>query len=221
MDTSNLFYGFRGLIIFPDQRSIYNLNLKNDSESKNKIFREFFSTLEIDKKLESYYQKRVYYLIFKNKYDNVFHCQLARRKEYNKRELVENIIVEKEDDDYPYVNVFVDLKSQKFLIESNTQVFENYNTCEKVLGNIMNSNLKQKDIEISITPITEMEEFWGYFTGDTKVYSIDLKLIVPNIFDAEDDADKLLNGAKENIGSDIVNLGFRNSKGELRPLKKD
>ena len=37
----NLFYGFRGNIMFPDQLSIYNINLKNNSESKNKVFRNF------------------------------------------------------------------------------------------------------------------------------------------------------------------------------------
>ena len=124
--NGNLFYGFRGSILFPDQATIFNIGLQNDSNSKNAIFRDFFKMIENNKKLESQYQSRIYYLIFKNLYVDVLHCQLARRKQFNKRELRDNNIIELEDNDYPYVNIFIELKSQKFLIESNTQVFENY-----------------------------------------------------------------------------------------------
>ena len=125
MDVNNLFYGFRGSIVFPDQASIFNLDLKNDSSSKNIIFRNFFSMVEDNKKFESCYQSRIYFLIFKNKYNNILHCQLARKKQFSKRELIENDIVEVDDSDYPYVNVLVNLKSQKFINQSNTQVFKN------------------------------------------------------------------------------------------------
>ena len=63
----NLFYGFRGNILFPDQATIFSIGLQNDSNSKNYIFREFFGMIENNKKLESKYQSRTYYLIFKNK----------------------------------------------------------------------------------------------------------------------------------------------------------
>lgn len=39
MEVTNLFYGFRGNITFPEQATIYNYSLQNDSASKNKIFR--------------------------------------------------------------------------------------------------------------------------------------------------------------------------------------
>ena len=162
----NLFYGFRGNILFPNQSTIFNIGLPNDSNSKNKIFREYFQMIEKNKKLESQYQSRIYYLIFKNKYDDILHCQLARRKQFNKRELKDNNIIELEDDDYPYVNIFIELKSQKFLIESNTQVFENYNTCGKVIENIINNNLKEKDISIEMVQISEEQNFWKYFSDN-------------------------------------------------------
>ena len=76
--NGNLFYGFRGNILFPSQSTIFNIGLQNNSISKNKIFREYFIMIEEKKKLESQYQNRLYYLIFKNKYDDVLHCQLPR-----------------------------------------------------------------------------------------------------------------------------------------------
>ncbi len=217
--NNNLFYGFRGNILFPDQTTIFNSGLANNSESKNIIFRDFFTVIEETKKFESQYQSRIYYLIFKNKYDNILHCQLARKKQFNKRELIENDIIEKTDEDYPYVNIFIDLKGQKFLIESNTQVFENYNTCSNVIENIINSKLKDKDIRIELNPIIEEENFWNYFTETSKVYNIEFKLVVPNMFDAENDAINLLKEAQKNIGADIVNMNFCNQEGNLKPDK--
>lgn len=217
--NNNLFYGFRGNILFPDQASIFNLDLRNDSNSKNKIFRDFFDMIETEKKFVSQYQNRIYYLIFKNKYEDLLHCRLARKKQFSKRELVENDIIETEDNDYPYVNIFIDLKSQKFLIESNTQVFENYNTCSTVMENIINSNLKEKDIRIELNPIIEEENFWNYFSGNSKVFNIEFKLVAPNMFDAEDDANNFLKEAQKNVGSDIVTLNFCNQEGNLNPNK--
>lgn len=205
--------------MFPDQLSIYNINLKNNSESKNKVFRNFFEMIETTKKFESQYQNRIYYLIFKNKYENLLHCKLARKRQFNKRDLVDNDIIEMADNDYPYVNVFIDLKSQKFLIESNTQVFENYNTCSKVMENIINSNLKERDIRIDLNPIIEEENFWNYFDKKFKVYNIEFKLVAPNLFDANDDANNFLREAQENVGSNIVTLNFCNQEGNLNPNK--
>lgn len=218
--NGNLFYGFRGNILFPDQPTIFSIGLLNDSNSKNEIFREYFQMVEEKKKLESQYQSRIYYLIFKNKYDAILHCQLARRKQFNKRELKDNNIIELEDNDYPYVNIFIELKSQKFLIESNTQVFENYNTCSKVIENIINNNLKEKDIKIELNPISEEQNFWNYFHEKSKVYNIEFKLVSPNMFDAEDDATTFLKEAENNVGSSKVILNFCNEEGNLNPNKK-
>lgn len=219
MDESIVFYGFRGFITFPAQRSIFNMNISNDAEGKNKVFRNFFDFVQEKQMINSLYQSRTYILIFKNRYDDLIHCQLARKKKFSKRELVENNIVECEDNDYPYVNIFIDLKSQKFLVESKTLVFENYATCGTVLENIINNNFAEKDIKITLSQITEEENFWNYFNDESKVYNIELNLVSPNIFGAEDAADALLKDAQENVGSEKVSLKFSNSEGNLKPNK--
>lgn len=219
MTVENLFYGFRGSIVFPNQTSIFNMNLGNDSVSKNKLFRSFFNMIQETKKFESHYQRRIYYLIFCNKYDNIFHCKLARKKKFQKRDLVENDIVESKDEDYPYVNILVNLNSQKFLIESNTQVFENHITCKSVIENIINTNLKENDIRIVLESILEEENFWNYFNENEKIYNIEFKLISPNIFDTEDDVNKFLKDSEKNVGSNLVNINFCNPEGNLKPNK--
>lgn len=142
---------------------------------------------------------------------------ISKKKKFNKRELVENDIVETEENDYPYVNVFIALDSQKFLIESNTQVFKNYNTCSTVMENIINNKLRENDIRIELNPIIEEENFWNYFRTGTKVYNIEFKLVAPNMFDAEDDANNFLKEAQKNIGANVVTLNFCNQEGNIKP----
>lgn len=54
---NNSFFGFRGNISFPNQVSIYNFDLQNNSTSKNKIFRDFFNMIETKKCLNQNIRK--------------------------------------------------------------------------------------------------------------------------------------------------------------------
>lgn len=217
------FLCFRGNMSFPDQRSIFNLGLKDDSESKNKMFCFFFEELKKDSKIESVYQKREYYFIYINQYGNIMHCQLARKRLYNKFEMKENDrIINTKDEDFPYVNVFVELKSQKFLIQSNTQVFENYNTCRDVIQNIMNNFYRDsyKDVVIEINPILKEEEFWSFFGENKKIYNLHFSLCTPNLFGAETAATDFLDDVKENTGANHADITFSNSDGNIIPNRK-
>ena len=217
---NTVFYGFRGSMIFPKQISMYNIGLENNSECKNKIFNDFFEKLEKEKKLTSRYQNRVYYMIFKNKYENIIHCQLARRKKFYKRELKENDIVEMVDDDYPYVNIFIKLDSQMFFIESKTYVYQNYNTCSRVISNIINNNLNIDGITIVLENISDEQDFWKYFNGEIKVYKLVFNLVYPNIFKAADAASNFVKEAQEVTGADNLEITFENSKGDLKVNKE-
>ena len=219
MDNT-VFYGFRGNMLFPKQISMYNIELENTSECKNKVFKDFFTKLEKEKKLTSKYQNRVYYMIFKNKYENILHCQLARRRKFYKRELKDNDIIELIDDDYPYVNIFIKLDSQMFFIESKTAVYQNYNTCSNVISNIINNNLNIDGITIILENISNEQDFWKYFDGETKVYKLEFNLVYPNIFKAADAASNVVREAQEATGADSLEIVFHNSKGDLNPNKE-
>lgn len=219
MEEAIEFYGFRGNIIFPAQITLFNFGLANNSRDKNQVFKSFFEKLKEDGRIDSKYQKRKYYLIFISQYDTIVHCQLARERIYDKYEMTSKKIIGTKDQDYPFINVFIELKSQKFLIESKTTIFENYNTCSDVIKNIMNKYLKSIEAEININPILEEQEFWNFFNCDNEVKSLNFNLAVPNLFDASDDATDFLNAARDNIGASNVSLNFSNSKGELKPNK--
>lgn len=220
MNNSIDFYSYRGNIIFSDQITIFNAGLENNSKTKNQIFNEFFQELRRRTKLDSEFKKRVYYLIYINQYDSIIHCQLARQREFNKYEMTKEKVVDKKEKDYPYVNIFIELKSQKILIESNETIFENYNTCSDVIQNIMNKHIRVNDTSICINPIIKEEEFWDFFNTENKVYTIDFSLCAPNLFDAEDDAINFLKEAEKNVGANNVSLKFSNNAGELKPNKR-
>lgn len=217
MEETVEFYGFRGNIIFPDQVTLFSLGFENNSKDKNQVFTNFFEDLKQKGRVDSEYQKRRYYMIFINQYDSIIHCQLARERVFDKYEMTQEKIIGTKDQDYPFINVFVELKTQKFLIEAKTVIFENYNTCSDVIQNIMNKYFKKMDASIDINQIVEEREFWGFFEDDNEVKNLNFNLTVPNLFDASNDATNFLNDARDNVGASNVSLNFSNSEGKLKP----
>ena len=220
MEETIEFYGFRGNIIFPNQVTLFSLGLENNSRDKNKVFTNFFEELKSSGKVDSEYQKRKYYLIFINQYDSIIQCQLARERIFDKYKMTKEKVIGTKDQDFPFINVFVELKTQKFLIESKTTVFDNYNTCSNVIQNIMNKYLKKVDATINVNPIVEEQKFWKFFEGDNEVKNLTFNLAVPNLFDASDDATRFLNDARDNVGASNVSLNFTNTEGKLQPNKE-
>ena len=217
MEETVEFYGFRGNIIFPDQVTLFSFGFENNSKDKNQVFTNFFEDLKQKGRVDSEYQKRRYYMIFINQYDSIIHCQLARERVFDKYEMTQEKIIGTKDQDYPFINVFVELKTQKFLIEAKTVIFENYNTCSDVIQNIMNKYFKKVDASIDINQIVEEREFWGFFEDDNEVKTLNFNLTVPNLFDASNDAANFLNDARDNVGASNVSLNFSNSEGKLKP----
>lgn len=219
MEETIEFYGFRGNIIFPDQVTLFSLGFENKSKDKNQVFKNFFEELKENGRVDSEYQTRRYYLIFINQYDSIVHCQLARERISDKYEMTKEKIVGTKDKDYPFINVFIELETQKFLIEYKSTIFENYSTCGDVIQNIMNKYLKAIDATIDINQIIEEQEFWNFFDNDNEVKNLNFSLTVPNLFDASNDATNFLNDARDNVGASNVSLNFSNSEGKLRPNK--
>ena len=219
MEETIEFYGFRGNIIFPDQVTLFSLGFENKSKDKNQVFKNFFEELKENGRVDSEYQTRRYYLIFINQYDSIVHCQLARERISDKYEMTKEKIVGTKDKDYPFINVFTELETQKFLIEYKSTIFENYSTCGDVIQNIMNKYLKAIDATIDINQIIEEQEFWNFFDNDNEVKNLNFSLTVPNLFDASNDATNFFNDARDNVGASNVSLNFSNSEGKLRPNK--
>ena len=218
MNEKIRFYGYRGNIEFKDA-TIFNCDLIGNSEYKNKLFTKFFNDLKKEK-LKSSYDVREYILLYvKDISDSIIHCQLARKRNTSIYQLKDEKINELKSEDYPYVNVFVEIKSQKFLIESNSKVYENPETCKKTIENIMRTDLNESDAFIVINPITEEEKFWEKVENND-VYSITFKLNTPNWLDSKNSATELMSDIRRNTGADYAKLEFSTSNGSLELNKE-
>ena len=213
MNGKTRFYVYRGNIEFKDT-TIFNCDLIGNSEAKNELFTKFFNDLK-QKKLKSNYDVREYILLYvRDITDNIIHCQLARKRNTCIYELKNEKINELKSDDYPYVNVFIEIKSQKFLIESNTKVYENPETCKKIIENIMKTDLNESDAFIVINPITEEEKFWEKVENND-VYSITFKLNTPNWMDSKNSATELMQDIRKNTGASCAKFEFFNNENPL------
>lgn len=205
-------YGFRCNLSIKDI-TLYNINLSDTIESRNKMFNDFFKKLETEKILESTYNKRKYILIYKEVLKDIIHCQIARKREISINEFNDGIIIEKKEEDYPYVNIFVDLLGQKIIIEVNSYVFDNVDTCKKVLENIMGNYFKKHDVTIEIHPITEKNEFKNFFEQG-KVSYISFELNVPNWGNAASAAKELAEDSKK-MGAEKIVYSLTNKDGNI------
>lgn len=205
-------YGFRCNLAVKDI-TIYNVNLPDTQESRNKLFNNFFSYLKDKKMLETSYNKRKYIIIYKEEVKNIFHCQVARKREVSINQFDNGDIIERKEEDYPYVNIFVDLVGQKIIIEVNSAVFDNVDTCKKVLQNVMRNYFKSIDVMVEIHPITEKRDFKNCFSGG-KIKKVYFEMNIPNWGNAASAAKELAEDSK-NMGAEKIIFSLLNKEGNI------
>lgn len=213
MDKMKKYYAYRANIAFEDL-TIFNYQIDDNKENRNKIFRDFFEQLKNDK-LKSNYATREYVLLYVNSNDDIVVCNLARKRNVNLNKVEDYKIVEKQEEDYPYVKVFVDLCHQKFLIEYNTSVFNNYETGKKTIENIIKSNIKEKNATITLNPISKENIFKKYLDSVDYIYSVKFKLTTPNFLDGNTAAEDFLKDVHNITSGDSVELTIKNESGQL------
>lgn len=213
MEKTKRYYAYRANIAFEDI-TLFNYQIEDTKDNRNIIFREFFEQLKKDR-LKSAYATREYVLLYGDCKDDIVFCNLARKRNVNLNKVEGYKIVEKSEDDYPYVNAFIDLKHQKILIECNTSVFNNYETAKKTIENIIKNNIKDKNATITLNPISKENIFRKYLENADYVYSIKFKLNTPNFLDGESAAEDFLKDVHNRTSGDKVELTIKNESGQL------
>lgn len=217
------FYAFRCSVIYNNQLSLFQNEADNTPQGKNEVFRKILEKLKKSKKLFSAYDKRNYLLLYLRNYNDVIHCQLGREtsKKQSILELDKGKFVKEDAKEYPYINIFINIKSQKIFTQCNTNVFKNSITAGKVMSNIITNfiNETNDNVKIDLIPITESSRFWYFFDNHIPVYNITFNLDTPNIFDLPDLGYKLIKSASQDINSTDMQLTFNNEEGKLNPNK--
>lgn len=213
MDKTKKYYVYRANIAF-ENPTLFNYQVEDNKENRNKVFRGFFDQLKEDG-LKSNYATREYVLFYVDCKDDIVFCNLARKRNINLNKVEGYKLVEKTEEDYPYVNVFVDLKYQKILIECNSSVFNNYETGKKTIENIIKSNIKDRNATITLNPISKENIFKKYLADANSIYSIKFKLNAPNFLDSNTAAEEFVQGVHNTTAGDSVELTIKNKSGDL------
>ena len=220
MEKAIKFLGLRGFVMTTNQLSLFNYEI-DTSEKKNIEFRRVFETLLQNKKIQIVYLNRPYYLYFVKKHnDDIVQCKLCRKVKLKKHDLGESDINEQDIDDYPYINIFVHMASQKFLVEINQSVFADYFTPKIILEKVMNSVLKSSECFMDIKPIINDKSFWNYIENSSMIYEVEFSLNAPNLFDVNDDADSFVKAVEQTTNAKNVSVKLTNSEGQL-DIKKE
>lgn len=213
MKKEKKYYAFRANIAF-ENINLFNFKEEDNKVNRNLLFREFFKDLK-EEKLKSIYVRREYILLYICEENDLVHCKLARKRNISINNIDGFELKERIEEDYPYVNVFIELKHQKILIENNTSVFDNVITAKKEIEKIMSSNFYLKNAIIKLNPIVKQNEFEDHIKKYDSIYSIKFKLSVPNWLDGESSAEDFLTDVRNVTFGDSVDLTIKNSTGNL------
>lgn len=217
---SSVYLGFRGNITVFQQASIFDEHQFFNSDYRNTLFIKSFN--ELQNSIGFPHKGHEYFLYLVEYFEGVVHCKLARKKIQTLRNLGLKDIEERDIEDFPYINIFVDEKTQKLLIQQNKSIFSDYMVCKDILEHILNHVLKEYNSSIDIEPISDKSSFWSHITDSDDLYEVELMLSMPNaLFGAEDAASDFVKSVNEKTGADKVNLKVENKNGLLKVCHED
>lgn len=200
-------------VVFNQQCSIFD-KYKDTKEGRNDAFRDIIDIIKNKKVIKVNPRVTEYYFIYIKEIDkDIIYCQLAKKTQMERYVIEESGVKQGLIDNYPPIDVFVNLKSQQFAIEIKTGVLSNAATVS-VITNLINSLIEDYNVFFNI--IQDRKEFWDLVSNEESIQEITFNLVVPNFFGATEDAKLLVEGAKDEVNADRVELSFKNKKGKLK-----
>ena len=120
-------------------------------------------------------------------------------------------------DDFPHIDIFVNLKLQQILIEIKESVFE-LNEAIKVLSKVIQNIAKIDNYSVYINTIDDTQEFWDLVDRKNvdEILEIKFEMVAPNFWGNTGQAKDLVDEAKKQINASEVSISLVNKKGKLR-----
>ena len=215
MDTN--FVLIQGNVVFNQQMSLFDDIQEDTKEGRNKAFRQVFETIIEKRNIKYTAGNTEQILLFKCKLSaNLLFLQLAKRKKLETYQLSteENDITQVSvENNYPPLNVFVDLRKQQIAVELKTNVLH-VDAIITALTNIVKKIAKT--CAIYFNTIDNISDFWSAVGSQDDIKEITFEMTVPNFYGASEDAKQLVDGAKNDLNAERVSLSFLNNKGKLK-----
>lgn len=200
-------------VVFNQQCSIFDKYM-DTKEGRNVAFRDIIDKIKNKKIVKVNPRITEYYFIYMTEIGNdIIYCQLAKKMQMQRYMMDVGGVKQGVIDSYPPLDVFVNLKLQQFAVEINTGILSN-SSIVNVISNLINSIVK--DFNIFFNIIQDKKEFWKLISHDEAIQEICFDLVVPNFFGATGDAKRLVEGAKDEVNADRVELRLKNKKGKLK-----
>lgn len=214
-----MYSAYRYFILESKQLPIFQ---QTEIKPKEDWFLQVMKSIQNRVKLEFVIDDSRYLIYFKkNIGEEYFVIQLAKEVYFNHPLEGEKEINETLDKQYPPINILFDIKRQLVLIQNKTTVFRNINTSKEKLEIFFERQLKEQNIVVSLSSITNEEGFWHEVGELDLIYSLDLTLKAPNFFKGRFKAEEFVNETFEEYNFSTLKIGFKSAIGRLQLLKEN
>lgn len=214
MSKETKFIVLQSSVVFNNQLSFFGDEYEDTKEGRNKAFRDLIQKFKEKKVLKISPRITEYVLVYKITIsEDILYCQLAKRTPMETYRLSENDLKQEQIDNYPPLDVFVNIEKQQIAVQLNSSILSE-KSIETTIKNLLNS--LTKDFSLFVNTIQDKKEFWDLIEQEDEIQEISFDLIVPNFFNATGDANELVSTAKEKLNADSVGLSIKNKKGKLK-----
>lgn len=218
-----LFNPYRGFLIQNSQMTIDEVSSNLNFHEKQNLLRLII--IELKKEIKFLYEDdkdNELILYFHNQLDDdIVILQFARKKDLKIRRPKEKAIEEDKEDDFPYIYIIVDIKTQVFLFEHSTIAFNNTSTSKNFFRKLINEYLRKYNFTIEFDKILDEGEFWFYVKKLEQINYVKLSLNSPNLFGGMFETNKLLKKLKEIHNNKKFEFALINEEDTLDNIVKE
>lgn len=217
-----LFNPYRGFIIHNDQVSMDEV-LKSDCFEKNNLLREIIKKLKEEMNFSYSYseKKEVILYFYKEITEDIVILQFARKKDLKIRRPKEQRIEEGKEKDFPYIYIIIDLKTQIFLFEHDTNAFYATLASKNSFQQLINMHLKKYNYTIEFEKILDEGKFWYHINKMNKINYVKLSLNSPNLFRGIFETNGLLKKLRDIYNNKKFEFALVNEDDTLKNITKE
>ena len=205
-------------LIAHEQTNIFDNDYSDTPQGRNKLFRDVFSSIANQIRIPQKGKMTDNFLLFSRRLSNdVLYFKLAKRRKTEINALLDNDIKPMAIDDFPNIDVFVNLRLQQLLIEIKGNIFTTQEAMETIRKSI-EKHTQKYHFSVFANTVDDTKKFWDRVDRKNadEILEIEFEMIAPNFFGNSGQAKDLVSEAKDTINATEISMKFTNKEGKLR-----
>lgn len=205
-------------LVANDQLTLFDNEYEDNQEGRNQLFRNVFFDIADNKKIVYKGRQLDNILLFSRKLtEETFYFKLAKQKKKEINAFFDDDIKAFKLDDFPHIDVFVNLRLQQILVEVKESIFA-INEAIEILRRIIQAGTKKHNYSVFVSTVDDMQSFWERVDQKNadEILEIKFEMIAPNFFGNAGQAKDLVDDAKSNVNATEVSIILVNKKGKLK-----